>query len=139
MRWMTCLGGAVAVLLCSVGTALAQKSGGILKVYHRENPPSASILEESTASTTVPFMAVFNNLVMYDQAVAQNSPATIVPDLAKSWAWNAEKTELTFQLQDGVKWHDGKPFTARDVKCTFDLIQEKGQDRLRKNPRKSWF
>src|SRR5689334_7994099 len=98
MRWMTCLGGAVAVLLCSVGAALGQKSGGILKVYHRENPPSASILEEATASTTVPFMAVFNNLVMYDQQVPQNSPRTIVPDLAKSWAWNTEQTQLTFQL-----------------------------------------
>jgi peptide/nickel transport system substrate-binding protein len=136
---MTCLGGAVAVLLCSVGTVLAQKSGGILKVYHRENPPSASILEEATASTTVPFMAVFNNLVMYDQEVAQNSPGTIVPDLAKSWAWNTEKTELTFQLQDGVKWHDGKPFTARDVVCTFDLLLDKAPQRLRRNPRKSWF
>ena len=44
MRRIICLGGAIAVLLCSLGTALAQKSGGILKVYHRENPPSASIL-----------------------------------------------------------------------------------------------
>jgi len=139
MRWKTCLGGAVAILLCSVGTALAQKSGGILKVYHRENPPSASILEEATASTTVPFMAVFNNLVMYDQEVAQNSPKTIVPDLAKSWAWNTDKTELTFQLQDGVKWHDGKPFSARDVVCTFDLLLDKAPQRLRRNPRKSWF
>ena len=80
MRRIICLGGAIAVLLCSLGTALAQKSGGILKVHHRENPPSASILEESTASTTVPFMQVFNNLVMYDQQVAQNGPQTIVPD-----------------------------------------------------------
>jgi peptide/nickel transport system substrate-binding protein len=139
MRRMTCLGGAVAVLLCSVGPALAQKSGGVLKVYHRENPPSASILEEATASTTIPFMPVFNNLVMYDQQVAQNSAETIVPDLAKSWAWNAEKTELSFQLHEGVKWHDGKPFTARDVVCTFDLLLDKAPQRLRRNPRKSWF
>jgi peptide/nickel transport system substrate-binding protein len=76
---------------------------------------------------------------MYDQGVAQNSPRTIVPDLAKSWAWNTEKTELTFQLQDGVKWHDGKPFSARDVVCTFDLLLDKAPQRLRRNPRKSWF
>ena len=139
MRRMICLGGALALLVCSAGTALAQKSGGVLKVYHRENPPSASILEEATASTTIPFMPVFNNLVMYDQQVAQNSAETIVLDLAKSWAWNAEKTELTFQLQEGVKWHDGKPFTARDVVCTFDLLLDKAPQRLRRNPRKSWF
>ena len=46
MRRMICLGGAVAVLLYGAGPALAQKSGGVLRVYHRENPPSASILEE---------------------------------------------------------------------------------------------
>src|SRR5947207_11436092 len=98
MRAMICLGGAVAALLCATGPALAQKSGGILKVYHRDNPPSASIHEEATASTVVPFMAVFNNLVMFDQQVAQNSAQTIVPDLAKSWKWNTAKTELSFEL-----------------------------------------
>jgi len=135
MRFTICLGSAVIALLCTSGAALAQKSGGVLRVYHRENPPSASILEEATASTTIPFMPVFNNLVMYDQQVPQNSAETIVPDLAKSWAWNAEGTELTFQLHDGVKWHDGKPFSARDVVCTFDLLLDKAPQRLRRNPR----
>jgi len=139
MKWMICLGGMAAALLYGVGPAFAQKSGGVLRVYHRENPPSASILEEATASTTIPFMPVFNNLVMYDQQVPQNSLKTIVPDLAKSWAWNAEKTELTFQLQQGVKWHDGKPFSARDVVCTFELLLDKAPQKLRRNPRKSWF
>ena len=46
---------------------------------------------------------------------------------------------LTFKLRQGVKWHDGKPFTAKDVKCTFDLLQGKAQDKFRKNPRKDWF
>ena len=38
----------------------------------------------------------------------------------------------------GVKWHDGKPFTAKDVKCTLDLLQGKAADKLRINPRKGW-
>jgi len=42
-------------------------------------------------------------------------------------------------LRQGVKWHDGKPLTAADVKCTFDLLQGKASDKLRINPRKSWF
>ena len=59
-----------------------------------------------------PMMGVFNNLVMYEQDVAQNSLQSIVPDLATGWSWNEEGTELTFPLRQGVKWHDGKPFTA---------------------------
>jgi len=119
--------------------AMAQKSGGILKVYHRGTPPSGSIHEESTSSTISPFMAVFNNLIVYDQHVAKHNMASIRPDLATEWSWNGDKTKLTFKLRQGVKWHDGKNFTAKDVKCTWDLIQVKGKAKLRKNPRKSWY
>jgi ABC-type transport system substrate-binding protein len=82
---------------------------------------------------------VFNNLVMFDQHVAQNSMASIVPDLATSWSWNEEGTDLTLPLRQGVKWHDGKPFTARDVKCTWDLLTGRSAEKLRLNPRKTWY
>jgi peptide/nickel transport system substrate-binding protein len=126
-------------LLASSGAALAQKSGGVLKVYHRDTPPSGSIVEEATNSTLSPYMPVFNNLIMYDQHKPTNSMQTIVPDLATEWSWNAEHTQLTFKLRSGVKWHDGKPFSAKDVQCTFDLLQDKAKPQLRKNPRKAWF
>jgi len=119
--------------------ALAQKSGGILKVYSRSTPPSGSILEEATFDTLTPYMGVMNNLIMFDQSKPKDSLDTIVPDLATSWAWNGDKTKLTFKLREGVKWHDGKPFTAKDVICTFDLLQGKAKAKLRKNPRKPWF
>jgi peptide/nickel transport system substrate-binding protein len=115
------------------------KHGGIFRIYHRENPGSASIHEEATFSTNVPFMPVFNNLVIYDQHVAQNSLKSIVPELATSWSWSADKTRLTFKLHRGVKWHDGKPFTAEDVKCTWDLLRGKSKDKFRKNPREGWY
>jgi peptide/nickel transport system substrate-binding protein len=62
-----------------------------------------------------------------------------VPDLATGWAWNEEGTELSFPLRQGVKWHDGAPFTAADVKCTFDLLMDNAKHKLRINPRKSWY
>ena len=77
------------------GAALAQKQGGIFKMHHRDSPASASIHEEATVTTVTPFMGVFNNLVMYKQDVAQNSLSTIVPDLATSWSWSADRTKLS--------------------------------------------
>jgi peptide/nickel transport system substrate-binding protein len=98
-----------------------------------------SIHEEALNSAQNPMMAVFNNLVMFDQHIAQNSLSTIVPDLATSWTWGDDGKALTFELREGVKWHDGEPFTAADVKCTWDMILGKGTDKLRANPRKAWY
>ena len=134
---------AVAVLLLlpafDVASAGEPKQGGILRVYHRDSPGSASIHEGATYSINIPFMPVFNNLVVFKQDVAQNSVDSIVPDLAESWAWSSDNTKLTFKLRQGVKWHDGKPFTSADVKCTFDMLMGKSQQKFRQNPRKSWY
>src|SRR5450432_140490 len=139
MRSVRPLAAAILSLLAASDVALAQKQGGILRVYHRDSPGSASIHEEATYSVNVPFMPVFNNLVVYKQDVAQNSMDSIVPDLAESWAWSADKKTLTFKLRQGAKWHDGQPFTSADVKCTFDMLMGKSPQKFRQNPRKSWY
>src|SRR5438093_11208090 len=119
--------------------AAAQKSGGVLRQYIIDSPASMSIHEETTVVAERPMMAVMNNLVLFDQHVKQNSLSDIVPELATDWTWDEDGTKLLFHLRQGVKWHDGKPFTAADVKCTWDLIQGKGAERLRVNPRKAWY
>src|SRR6267378_6572373 len=129
------LGAALALILMS-GAAEAQKSGGILRIPNLDSPASMSILEEATVVSEGPMMGVFNNLVLYDQHVAQNSLQSIVPDLATDWSWDEDRTRLTFQLRRGVTWHDGKPFTAKDVRCTWDLLTGKASEKLRLNPRK---
>src|SRR5271167_726656 len=106
-------------------SSVAQQTGGILKFYHRDSPASASIHEEATISSVGPFMGVFNNLVMFKQDEKQNRPEFIVPDLAESWSWNSDNPRLSFRLRQGVKWHDGQPFTANDVKCTWDMLAGK--------------
>src|ERR1700751_1498802 len=132
---------AAALLLTAMsgGGAEAQKPGGVLRIYHRDSPASMSIHEEGTNSVSIPMMAVFNNLVLYDQRAAQNSLDTIVPDLAESWSWSEDGSRLPFKLREGVKWHDGEPFTSADVKCTWDLLTGRAAERLRLNPRKSWW
>src|ERR1700726_2023858 len=140
-RWLRAFatsGGLMAAALFA-DPAFAQKSGGVLKVHHQDSPASMSIHEEATYSTVVPMMGVFNNLVLYKQDEPQNSLQSIVPDLATSWSWSEDGTELSFKLREGIKWHDGKPFTAADVKCTFDLLLGKAKDKLRLNYRESWW
>src|SRR5438105_11713240 len=119
--------------------ALAQKSGGVLRAYTLDSPASMSIHEEVTVFSQRPMMGVFNNLVTFDPKIRQNSLASVVPDLAESWTWDEDGKQLTFKLRQGVKWHDGKPFTAKDVQCTWDLLLGKAGDKLRVNPRKAWY
>src|SRR6516164_1628461 len=129
----------LVVALAAAEPAFAQKAGGILKMYSPDSPASMSIHEEATFVAEGPMMGVFNNLVVFDQHVKQNRLDSIVPDLATGWSWNEDGTELTLPLRSGVRWHDGKPFTAQDVRCTFDLLTGKSSDKLRVNPRKSWY
>ena len=107
----------------------AQKTDGILKMYSPDSPASMSIHEEATFVAEGPMMGVFNNLVVFDQQVKQNSLDSIVPDLATAWSWNEDGTELILPLRQGVTWHDGRPFTAKDVDSKTSL-----QDRVDADP-----
>ena len=141
LRVLAVFAAAVAALMIlgAAVRAVAQQPGGVLHVAHRDSPASMSPLEEVTVSVIAPMMAVFNNLVLFDQQVPQNSLNSIVPDLANGWSWNEDGKELTFRLRQGVRWHDGKPFTAADVQCTWDMILGKSPNRFRINPRRSWY
>jgi peptide/nickel transport system substrate-binding protein len=130
-------------LLCAMSAAApvsAQKSGGTLRLYHNDNPPSTSLLEESTIASVMPFAAVFNNLVVFDPAKVHETIDTVIPDLAESWSWDSTSTKLTFKLRQGVKWHDGQPFTAKDVQCTWRMLIGKADTQdFKRNPRKVWY
>src|SRR5918912_2034139 len=130
---------ALLVISASSGTAVAQKQGGILRMPLITSPASMSIHEESTIAALGPMMGVFNNLIMFDQHVPQNSLTSIIPDLAESWSYAEDGKSLTFKLRRGIKWHDGKPFTAADVKCTWETVAEKRDAGWRRSPRKAWF
>ena len=127
MRSVRTLAVAVLSVLAAYDISLAgePKPGGIFRIYHRDSPGNASIHEGATYSVNIPFMPIYSNLVIFDQHIAQNSVDTIRPELAESWAWSGDNKTLTFKLRHDVKWHDGKPFTSADVKCTFDMLMGK--------------
>jgi peptide/nickel transport system substrate-binding protein len=134
----------IAVALAVAGLAVVEsvaspKSGGTLRTYNSTNPPSASIIEEAAVATAFAFSGVFNNLLGFDQSKPLVGLDTIVPELAETWAWDESRTKLRLTLRQGVKWHDGKPFTAKDVQCTWNRILGKDPDEFRKNPRRVWW
>jgi peptide/nickel transport system substrate-binding protein len=139
-QYLCCItAGSLLLALSASHPAWAQKRGGILRLASPASPANMSIHETSTIVAEMPMMGVFNNLIVFDQHKPQVNLDTIVSDLATSWSWNEDDTALTFQLRQDVKWHDGKPFTAADVKCTWDLLLDKRPDKLRLNPRKTGY
>jgi peptide/nickel transport system substrate-binding protein len=69
-------------------------------------------------------LPVFNQLVIYDLNYKETVPENIISDLAESWEWNQDGTEVTFKLHQGVTWHDGMPFTADDVVYSLDRMTD---------------
>ena len=77
---------------------------------------SVSIAPESGTAETLSWRHV--NLVRFDDDLQ-----TIVPNVAKSWEWNDDYTELTFNLRKGHNWSDGEPFTVDDILFWYEDIR----------------
>ncbi len=118
------------VFFCLTVTACSpQAPGGVPAGSGAAEPAHGDILVEGSigdASNLIPLLAsdstsheiaglVFNGLIKYDKDVH------IVGDLAESWEISRDGLVITFHLRKGVRWHDGKPFTAHDVLYTYQV------------------
>jgi peptide/nickel transport system substrate-binding protein len=118
------------------------KSGGVLNLVQREELTTGfAIHETATIATVWPASPCFSNLVIFDPFKPRESLEGIVGELAERWSWQDNYRNLVFFLRRDVRWHDGQPFTSRDVKYTFDMVREAPEQpaRLRLNPRKDWY
>jgi peptide/nickel transport system substrate-binding protein len=118
------------------------KPGGVLRAVLREDLPQGfAIHEAATNSVTWPAMPCYSNLMIYDQTKRLGRMDTIVGELAEKWSWQDNYRNLVLFLRRDVKWHDGQPFTSKDVKFTFDVVREASDApaKLRINPRKEWY
>ena len=95
------------------GGAMAQSH---LRIGLAEDP---DVLDPTLARTFVGRI-VFASLC--DKLVDIDEKLNIVPQLATSSEWSADHKALTLKLRSGVKFHDGTPFSANDVKATFDRV-----------------
>jgi peptide/nickel transport system substrate-binding protein len=89
----------------------APKRGGTLKLALG----GASSTDSLDPSTTQNSMGTVLNRLTYSTLVEVDATGKLLPELAKSWSANAGADQWTFALQDGVRFHDGKPLTAGDV------------------------
>lgn len=62
------------------------------------------------------------NILLFDGLTAHDGDNQVVAGLAKNWSFNDKTCTYTFNLEKNVKWHDGEPFTANDVKFTIEAI-----------------
>lgn len=62
------------------------------------------------------------NLLLFAGLTAHDAENNVVPGLARTWEFDEKTLTYTFQLREGLTFHDGQPLTSADVKFTLDLI-----------------
>lgn len=107
---------------------LAQgKAGGVINAVVQPEPPGLMLGILQNAPTQMVAGNIYEGLVRVDEKL---NP---MPGLAQSWAMSSDGLTYTFKLQNGVKWHDGKPFSSADVVFSVDTFLRKTHARLRGN------
>ncbi len=94
------------------------RTGGELVFAVGETPPSYDGHRETTFAMLHPIAPHYSTLLRFDP---QSYPK-IIGDVAESWAVSKDGLTYTFKIRKGIKFHDGSPLTAKDVKATYDKI-----------------
>jgi len=106
--------------IAPTSTSIPPTPEPVILVYGNSTEPDVGMTPVfgGNYATYVAFDLVFNKLVRLDD---QLQP---IPDLAASWELSADNLVWTFHLVEDVKWHDGTPFTAEDVKFTYETMKD---------------
>ena len=119
LRTVPALAFAAALLsatLAPAGNAHAQTRGGTLSAIVQPEPPVLVSAINSQAPTQYVAGKIYQGLLTYSPDLKPQ------PELAKGWTISPDGLTYTFELQSGVKWHDGKPFTAADAAFTIGQL-----------------
>lgn len=111
----------------SAGAVPAQpQRGGAAVVAIGSDPESLNLGITTSFPVGAVAASIFNGLIVVDPR------GEIRPQLATSWTISPDGLTYTFELRGGVKWHDGQPFTAQDVKFTMEQVTGRYQGRFRR-------
>lgn len=104
----------------NAATTATAKVGGTLRwATGFERASLNAALQTPSAYPSIVSLTIFDGLTRIDPE-KEYKPA---PALATSWEASADGLTYTFKLRSGVKWHDGQPFNADDVKFTYDMVR----------------
>lgn len=117
----------LALSLSAWNGASAQEAGGTLNLIVQPEPPTVNVGVNRLGPTTYVGNKIYEGLLTYS---ADLKP---VPRLAESWSISDDGLVYTFNLRRDVKWHDGQPFTAKDVVFSFEKFLPALQARSRLN------
>ena len=102
------------IWLAATGTvSLAQERGGTLILLVHPEPTTLASYSHSGATTTIAATKIYEGLLEFDRDLKP------LPSLATDWFTSEDGLSITFKLREGVKWHDGKPFTSSDVQYSI--------------------
>ena len=118
---------AAALVAGSAIPAAAQQRGGVLNAIVNPEPPTLMLGLNQLSGVQMIGGKIYQGLLTYDRSLNPQ------PGLAKSWAVSPDGLTYTFKLQEGVKWHDGKPFSSADVVFTVTKFLPEVHSRARNN------
>jgi peptide/nickel transport system substrate-binding protein len=119
MKLQNWLGVIVASAVLISSNSWAQKAGGTLIQIVQPEPPSLAPYLSTSGPIGLVAPKIYQGLLDYDLDL------NVVPELAKSFDVSEDGLTVTFKLQKGVTWHDGKPFTSADVEFTIMHVLKK--------------
>lgn len=117
----------IALVLGVTLPSVAQQRGGTLNMIVNPEPPTLMLGLNQLSGVQMIGGKIYQGLLTYDSNLNPQ------PGLAKSWTKSEDGLTYTFKLQEGVKWHDGKPFTSADVVFTTTKFLPEVHSRARNN------
>src|SRR5262249_56695750 len=94
------------------------RRGGVLLAAIGADAPSLDPHQEQTFATIQPVAPLYSTLLQIDP---YNYP-NVIGDVASEWKISADGLTYTFKIRSGIRFHDGSPLTAADVKASYDKI-----------------